>query len=60
MTITPEETERHRKNVRRVIRSNALEGATHGPEVEPILEAYISGEIEAHDIIRKIKEIRGY
>lgn len=59
MTITPEEIERRRKSVRRAIRSNALAGAAHGSEVEPIFEAYIAGEIESHDIIRKIKELRG-
>ncbi len=57
--ISAEEMERRRKYVRRAIRSNAMEGAAHGADVEPILEAYISGEIEATDIIGKIKALRG-
>lgn len=31
--ISPEEMERRRKIVRSAIRSNAIEGAMHGPEV---------------------------
>lgn len=57
--ILAEEMDRRRKYVRRAIRSNAMEGAAHGADVEPILEAYISGEIEATDIIGKIKALRG-
>lgn len=57
--ITAEEMERRRKIVRSAFRSNAIEGAKHGPEVEPIFDAFISGEIEASEIIEKIKELRG-
>jgi hypothetical protein len=31
----------------------------HGADAEPIVEAYISGEIEATDIIVKIRALRG-
>lgn len=57
--ISAEEMERRRKSVRRAIRSNAIEGAAHGADINPILDAYISGEIEASDIIVRIKELRG-
>lgn len=57
--ISAEEMERRRDIIDYAIRSNAMEGAAHGADIEPILEAFISGEIEATDIIGKIKALRG-
>jgi len=56
--ISVEEMERRRKVVRDAIRSNAIEGARHGPEVDPIFEAYITGEIDVAEILPRIKRLR--
>jgi hypothetical protein len=57
--ISAEEMERRRKNVRSAIRNNAIEGARHGPEIDPIFDAYIAGEIDATEIVPLIKKVRG-
>jgi hypothetical protein len=56
-SISAEEMERRRENVRMVIRENAIEGARHGPEVDPILEAYIGGEIKVTEMTPLLKKI---
>jgi hypothetical protein len=52
MTITPEEMERRRGHVRAAIADSRIEGmAPPGQRERTILEAYISGEIEAGDLV---------
>ena len=53
--ISHEEMERRRKSIRAGVRSNAIEGARHSPEIEPILEAYVAGEINASEMMPLIK-----
>ena len=56
--ISHEEMERRRKMVRDAVRSNAIEGARHGADVNPIFDAFIRGDIEATDILPQIKHLR--
>lgn len=56
--ISAEEMERRREMVADAVHSNAIECARHGPEVDPIFEAFINGEIEATDIVPQIKRLR--
>jgi hypothetical protein len=56
--ISAEEMERRREMVQDAVRSNAIEGARHGPDVDPIFDAFINGEIEAADILPRIKRLR--
>lgn len=55
--ISAEEMERRREIVYSGIRTNALAGARHSPEIDPILEAFVAGEIEATEIISRIREV---
>lgn len=57
--ISAEEMERRRRSVRRAIRSNAIEGASAGPEMDPIYEAYIAGEIDSDQVIEMAMALRG-
>ncbi|MDM8347037.1 antitoxin VbhA family protein [Pseudochrobactrum sp. sp1633] len=57
--ISAEEMERRRKSVRRAIRSNAIEGAAAGPEMDPIYEAYIAGKIDSDEMLEQAKALRG-
>jgi len=52
--ISADEMDRRRKMVWRAFRSNAIQGARHGTDVEPIFDAFIRGEIEARDIVPRI------
>jgi len=55
--ISEEEKERRRKIVHNALRSNAIEGAYPGPEIDPIINDFIEGRIEGHEIIIRIKEL---
>ena len=55
--ISAEEMERRRKSILAGIRTNAIEGARHGPEVESILGDYIYGEIDIDEMDLRIKEV---
>ncbi|MCL2716530.1 MAG: hypothetical protein FWD68_18690 [Alphaproteobacteria bacterium] len=55
--ISTDEMERRRKMVWRAFRSNVVEGASQGADVEPIFDAFIRGEIEAGDIVPQISRL---
>lgn len=58
-TITPEERERRRKDVRDAFRTNAQEGLEPNPACQPIFDAYVAGEIEYAEIRPRIRAVLG-
>ncbi|MCL2714130.1 MAG: antitoxin VbhA family protein [Alphaproteobacteria bacterium] len=58
--ITAEEMERRRKMVQSAVHSNAMEGARHCPDVDPIFDAFINGDIEVTEILPLIKKLRKF
>lgn len=56
--ISAEEMAWRREMVEDAVHSNAMEGVRHGSDVDPIFEAFINGEIEATDILVRIKKLR--
>ena len=56
--ISAEETERRRAHGRTAIAENRLEGIPTSRETQAICDAYISGELEAGDLVRAYKEGR--
>ena len=55
--ITAEEMERRREAVRQADASNRIEGIYREPESDPIFDAYIRGEIDATEIIPRLKAL---
>lgn len=55
--ITDAEMQRRREAVYRADRENALEGAQRGPDTDAVFDSYIRGEIEAHEIVPKLKAL---
>lgn len=53
--ISAEEMERRRLIVRKAHHTNQLEGLEPDPDMEPIFEAFVRGEIEAADLVPRIK-----
>ena len=53
--ITPEEMERRRRHVSTAIADSRIEGMETGAEELAIFESYIRGEIEAGDLIPRLK-----
>jgi hypothetical protein len=53
--ITPEEMQRRREAVRQALACNRIEGIKHDPASDPIFEAWILGEIEAGDLVPRLK-----
>ena len=56
--ISEAEKERRRTMVWHAVRMNAIENARHSEDIEPIIQAFIEGEIEAVDIVPRIKALR--
>ena len=56
--ISQEEMERRRKIVEEVHHSNLMEGIKRNPKTDPVYEAYIQGEIEAKEILPRIRQLR--
>ncbi|WEX12281.1 antitoxin VbhA family protein [Chelativorans sp. AA-79] len=56
--LSDAEMKRRREAVYRADRTNALEGAERGPETDAVFDAYIRGEIEAHEIAPRLKALR--
>ena len=50
--------ERRRKVVRQAVASSRIEGAYHDPDMDPVFEAYIRGEIDANQLVPRINHIR--
>ncbi len=59
--IKPNRSEiaRRRENVRRADAHNEIEGISRDPKTDPIFEAYIQGEIEATDMVPRLKAMLG-
>jgi hypothetical protein len=55
--ISVEEMERRREALRQADASNRIEGLKRGPETDSIFDAYIHGEIEATDMIPRLKAL---
>jgi len=55
--ISAEEMERRREAVRQADASNRIEGIYREPESDPIFDAYIRGEIDATEIIPRLKAL---
>jgi hypothetical protein len=54
-TITAEEIARRREFVRQAHANNRIEGIEHDPATDPIFDAYVRGEIEATEMIPRLK-----
>jgi hypothetical protein len=55
--ISAEEMERRREALRQADASNRIEGLKRGPETDSIFDAYIHGEIEATEIVPRLKAL---
>src|SRR5271170_7282423 len=59
-TITPEEMQRRRDQVRGAIADSRIEGIDGpGTDEQAVLDAYIRGEIEARDLVTAYRRARG-
>ena len=57
--ISAEEIARRREAVRQADANNRIEGIPHDPATDPILEAWIVGEIDMEEAIARIKAFLG-
>lgn len=57
--LSAEEVDRRRRIVRDAYHSNRIEGLSANPAVEHVFEAFIAGEIEAHDIVPRLRRFHG-
>jgi hypothetical protein len=55
--ISVDEMERRREAVRQADASNRIEGLKRGPDSDAIFDAYIRGEIEATEIVPRLKAL---
>jgi hypothetical protein len=57
--ITPEEIRRRRKAYKQALACERIEGNAHDPITDPIVEAFIFGEIDGDEAITRIKALLG-
>jgi len=53
--ISPAEVERRRRIVRQADAHNRIEGVFREPETDAIFDAFVRGDIEATDIVPRLK-----